>query len=315
MTTRIPGRWLDTYAATSMREQLTRYRKLLILPTLALSAGGYLFGLSFADNQLHAATLGAADLDGDGLVDVQESILMTDAFLADSDGDGFSDLEEFSRGSDPTQFGEVPASPDATIAMTGRAQSGVFRAVIALFVPGGNLSGATVSFGAMVGGVLIPLDPILLFGGASLSVIPGSNGSDAIYLLETPIHESLIHALGHCALYATYASPGATGAEAASAINVVGINGVVAQVIGTQGGTGSTYRPLADDPDIPVNWTPAQVCVQNLTTIGAVGAVLQQQVDSAQCEPISADGYCPPDCSNLTGTTREIIDPLGLIGG
>jgi len=299
-----------------MREQLfSRSRKLLILPTLALSAGGYFFGLSLAEGQLLAAPLGSQDLDGDGLVDVQESILQTDAFLADSDGDGFSDLEEFSRGSDPILYSSWPATPDAAVAMTGRVQSGVFRAVTALFVPGGSLSGATVSFGAMVGGVMIPLDPLLLFSGASLSVAPGSTPGDAIYLLETPFPEALILALGQSALYATYSSAGASTVETASAINLVGINGVVAQIVAGQTGTGSTYRPLADDPDIPASWTPARVCVQNLTTIGVVGAILQQQVDSASCEPISTDAYCPPDCSNLTGTIQEIVDPLGLIGG
>ena len=83
----------------------------------------------------------------------------------------------------------------------------------------------------------------------------------------------------------------------------------------TSGGSGSVYRPLVDDPDIPVTWNPAQVCVQNLTTVGVVGAVLQQQVDTSYCDPIAADSYCPPDCSNLTGTVQELVDPLGLIGG
>lgn len=289
--------------------------KLLILPCLALTAGGYLFGLSFEESQLSAAPLGSLDLDQDGLVDAQESILLTDAFQADSDGDGFSDLEEFSRGSDPTVFAETPGAPVGALAMTGRAQNGVFRAVTALYVPGGSLAGATVSFGALAGGKMAPLDPMLFFTGANLTVIPTGTGNDLIYVLETPVPESLIFALGSASFFATYASPGATTVEAATAINLLGVNGVVAQIVGGTAGAGSTYRPLADDPDIPATWTPAQVCVQNLTTVGVVGSVLQQVVDSAACEPIQSDSYCPPDCTNLTGTTRELIDPLGLIGG
>jgi hypothetical protein len=293
----------------------SRIGKLLILPCLALSAGGYLFGLSFEEGQLAAAPLGSADLDGDGLVDVQESILKTNAFAADSDGDGYSDLEEFSRGSDPTLITDIPVVSNGSVAMTGRVQSGVFRAVTALYVPGGSLVGASVSFGALIGGTLVPLDPLLLFAGANLSIVPTGTGSDAIYLLETPIPESLVLALGNSAIYATYSPPGATTVETASAINLMAINGVVTQITGGTGGTGTTYRPLSDDPDIPATWTPAQVCVQNLSTVGVVGAVLQQQVDSAACESLETNAYCPPDCSNLTGTTQEIIDPLGLIGG
>lgn len=274
-----------------------------------------MFGLSFQEDQLAAAPLGSLDLDGDGLVDVQESILQTDAFQTDSDGDGFSDLEEFSRGSDPTLFADVPATPDAAVAMTGRAQNGTFRAVTALYVPGGSLAGATVSFGVLAGGVMAPLDPLLLFAGANLTVVPTGTGSDVVYLLETPMPESLIFALGSVSFYATYASAGSPTVETAAAINLETVNGVVTQIAGGTSGPGSTYRPLADDPDIPANWTPAQVCVQNLTTVGVVGSVLQQVVDSASCEPIQSDSYCPPDCSNLTGTTRELIDPLGLIGG
>ena len=290
--------------------------KPLVLPALALTAGGFLLGHGLADDSgLMASPLGTADMDNDGLVDVQESILQTDLLSADSDLDGFSDLEEFARGSDPQSFADVPQVGGEMIAMTGRAQAGVFRAVTALYVPGGDLTGSTVTFGALVGGTMLHLDPMLFFAGASLTVQAGSNPGDAIYLLETPIPESLIMALGSTGLFATYTPPGGAVVAHASALNMQGINGVVSQVVSNVGSGGGIYRPLVDDPDIPVTWTPAQVCVQNLSTVGVVGAVLQQQVDSSFCDPISADSYCPPDCANLTGTIREIVDPLALIGG
>ena len=293
--------------------------KPLALPVLALSAGAFLFGLELeASPELLAMTTGVSDHDGDGLVDVQETILRTDSLAADSDLDGFSDLEEFARGSDPTLFASVPGPDAVSIAMTGRAKDGVFRAVTALYVAGGDLTGASLTFGVLLGGQLVPLDPMLFFAGANLSVLPAATAGDQIYLLETPFPEPLVMALGSTGIFATYTTPGSAVVTHATALNLQGINGVVAQVVqtsGTPGGSGSLYRPLADDPDIPVTWDPAQVCVQDLTTVGVVGAVLQQQVDDAFCDPIAADSYCPPDCTNLTGQLQELIDPLALIGG
>ena len=229
---------------------------------------------------------------------------------------GASVLEEFARGSDPQVFASTPGTVDPAVAMTGRAVSGVFRAVTALYVPGGDLTGAHLGFGALVAGNLVALDPMMLFTGASLTVQPGANPGDLVYLLETPIPESLVLALGSTGLYATFTPAGSSSVAHATSLNLKGINGVVSQVVQTtSGGSGSVYRPLVDDPDIPVTWNPAQVCVQNLTTVGVVGAVLQQQVDTSYCDPIAADSYCPPDCSNLTGTVQELVDPLGLIGG
>jgi len=289
-----------------------------VLPALALSAGAFLLGSNLgAEPELLAAATMSTDMDGDGLVDVQESILNTDLLSPDSDLDGFSDLEEFARGSDPQLFASTPLTAEPALSMTGRAESGIFRAVTALYVPGGDLTGSHVGFGALVAGNLVPIDPMLFFVGASFSVQPGASSGDLIYLLESPIPESLIMSLGSTGLFATFTQAGSAVTTHASALNLKGINGVVSQVVQSPGSGGSSgvYRPLADDPNIPLTWNPAQGCVQTLSTVGVVGAVLQQQVDNAQCDPITADSYCPPDCSNLTGTLQELVDPLGLIGG
>lgn len=299
-----------------MREpNSARDHKLLILPALALAAGGYLFGQSFQADALAAEPLDLADMDGDGLVDAQEKILSTSLSSADLDDDGFSDLEEFARGTNPN-IADGPLPNVASLAMSGRVTDNVFKAVTALYVPDGNLIGDSITFGIQIAGNMIPINPMLLFVGAKLTTVgvgdPESNA--VVYLLETPIPESLVLALGNVGIYATYADQGATFVQQAASLNLVAINGVIAQIVSTPGGGGS-YRPLTDGPDLPATWSPAQICVQTLETIGAIGPVLQQEVVDASCEDVTTDSYCPPDCVNLVGSTHDVVDPLGLIGG
>ena len=49
-----------------------------------------------------------ADLDGDGLSNLQEAMLGTDPLKADTDDDGFQDGEEHGQNSDPLNSGQVP---------------------------------------------------------------------------------------------------------------------------------------------------------------------------------------------------------------
>ena len=288
----------------------------MILPALALAAGGYLFGASLEIEAMEAAPTNSEDMDEDGLVDIQEKILSTSLSDPDSDGYGFDDLEEFSRGMDPMVADDPQTLPaaEASLAMTGRVQDHVFKAVTALYVPDGDLNGDSITFGIQIQGQLIPMNPMLLFVGAKITAVPGKAPNSMIYLLETPVPESIVLALGNVGLYATYSDAGATVVEKAASLNLVAVNGVVAQIVPTAGGCGS-YRPLTDGPDLPATWTPAQLCVQTLETVGVIGPVIQQEVTDASCQTFSTDSYCPPDCVNLIGSTHDVVDPIGLIGG
>ena len=58
------------------------------------------------------------DSDGDGLPDVLERALGTDALKKDTDGDGYADLEEIKSGFNPLdKTSEAKLSPDAFAAM------------------------------------------------------------------------------------------------------------------------------------------------------------------------------------------------------
>ena len=295
-----------------MRDSLSA-KPSVILPALALAAGSFLFGQSFQPDTLAAAPVDSLDLDSDGLVDVQEKILATSLEHVDSDQDGFTDLEEFSRGTDPLLDLDFPASNTPSLAMTGRVVDDVFKAVTALYVPHESMvPHSTIDFGIQYAGMLIPINPMLLFVGAQLTTVDvGTTGK--IYLLETPVPESVVLALGNVGLYATYSTPGATSVEHAATLNLFVVNGIIAQVVSTP--TGSSYRPLTEGPDLPATWSPAQVCVQTLETVGVIGPILQQEVIDASCQQVSADSYCPPDCVNLVGSTHDVVDPIGLIGG
>jgi hypothetical protein len=75
------------------------------------------------------------------------------------------------------------------------------------------------------------------------------------------------------------------------------------------------YMPLPlSEGDNPVNWVPGEICVQQSSPVGSAGAVLTQEVTSAECQ----DGWeaaCPPSCASSVGTTFTTIDPAVLIGG
>jgi len=292
--------------------------KSLLIPSMALAIGGFVFGHTLGESQeLSAATYIYIDMDGDGLADYQESILGTDPFDVDTDRDGFSDIEELARGTNPLATLDLPGPiSEASLASTGRSEDGVFRAVNTFYVPAGELPGSSVSFGVLINGQTALLDPLLFFTGAILSVQPAANGLDSIYTLETPIPESLILALGNASLFTTFTPANGTSVAKATALNLTGINGVVCQVkdVASSTGLSTQFLPLSDGPDIPITWTPAKICTQDLHTVGVVGAVLQQQIDSAECTVMGQDSYCPPDCSSLAGTIVNVIDPLALIG-
>ncbi|MFT4709078.1 MAG: hypothetical protein ACI9D0_001295 [Bacteroidia bacterium] len=292
--------------------------KSLLIPTMALAVGGFVFGHTLGESpELSAATYVLIDIDGDGLADQQESILGTDAFDPDTDGDGFYDVEELARGTDPLAILDAPGPiPEASLGSTGRTDDGVFRVVNTFYVPAGELQGASIAFGVMINGEIAHLDPLLFFTGASLTVQSASNGLDFIYTLETPIPESLVLSLGSASIFTTFTPAGASTVAKATALNLTSINGVICHVQNATSATGlaTQYLPLTDGPEIPITWTPARICTQDLHTIGVVGAVLQQQIDSADCTVMGQDSYCPPDCSSLAGTIVNVIDPLALVG-
>jgi hypothetical protein len=255
----------------------------------------------------------SSDDDGDGLVLLQEQIMGSDPNVADTDMDGYSDLEELARNSDPLDAGVIPAGIIPDVGMQARIDAGVLHALIAVYLPGSNPTGIQFEVGARIGAAIYELPPEVYLAGAHVNALPGANPSDAIVIIDSGYPEGVLHALGSLSLCATLVPNGGTQVESAAAVNLLSHGGVAVAIQAAPGGTGSLYRPLGGDDSIPSSWLPEQACVQEQEVVGQDGPMLIKEVTAASCD--DADGYCPPDCSGLVGTTVTEIDPLGLIGG
>ena len=77
-----------------------------------------------------------------------------------------------------------------------------------------------------------------------------------------------------------------------------------------------SYKPLGGTvTPPPSSWSSGQVCSQTMATAGVSGAVVTQEVVSADCSS-GWDSYCNGlACLATVGSTIQIIDPVGLIGG
>jgi hypothetical protein len=266
------------------------------------------------------------DMDGDGLSAVMELILLTSDGDSDTDGDGFIDPLEVSFGSDPSQAASRPEGAlFGAIGMCAHASDGMLNLVTAIYVPNGTLPSIKFEMGVRVAGLMIPLPPDVYNVGAALVEVPINGTPDKVFVFQTPLPVYPLQVFGTASIYTTIAA-NFLGAPviAASALNLLSTEGTVLQLLAvpsqsaassssTSGAGPSMYRPLSSPGGVPPSWTSGQICVQQTQTVGSSGAVEVQQVVSASCQPY--DGYCPASCPNLVGTTIEVVNPLGLIGG
>ncbi len=321
------------------RSQLSR-----VLPVLAPAAAIAALGALWAWEWNHPAELLAhenpytIDFDDDGLVDAQEPILGTNGVRADSDEDGYSDLEEFARGTSPLFPQDTPAVERLHIGLTCRGGDENLHAVLAVYLPHGNLRDVGVDGGVLINGNrYLSLSQLILISNARLRFYGAAKPNAKIVVFDLPFSPRYVRALGELSLFGVVRhTPGGTIASA-DAKRLVAFGSVIALQMqnplilttgGLQGGTttgagsstglnlGSIYVPL------PVGgsnggesyWSPGQVCVQQTQTVALSGATLTQEVVAAECQ-LGWDGFCPPDCSSSVGNTYTTLDPTLLIGG
>ncbi|MEW6073429.1 MAG: hypothetical protein AB1726_12675 [Planctomycetota bacterium] len=267
---------------------------------------------------LAAAGTPSADSDGDGLVDLQEEVLLTDPDRPDTDGDSYSDLEEIARQTDPCNKFSWPSSGGPKVGMAARVEGGTLTLVSAFFVEGSSFVEFDYEFGMAIQGLAIPLDLWQYAGITRLSILAVHGGAGKILLLQTSVPESLVLSLGFLSLWAVHEGDATSGVRSAATLNLVAVGGTMARLEPApqkiQGGVETILRPLAADDGIPTDWTGGQICWQQSSVVGANGASLVFQVDSAGCEQM--DTYCSPsDCEATVGATYETIDPGALVGG
>jgi hypothetical protein len=252
-----------------------------------------------------------------------EAILVTSDTQQDSDGDGFIDPLEVSFGSDPAQAASRPEGSllGAVGMCANESNDGILNVATAIYVPGGVLPNIKFKMGVRIAGLMIALPPDVYNATSTLVEVPIFGSPDKVFVFQSPLPAYPLAVFGSASLYTTI-SANAPGAPviAAAALNLLSFDDTVLELINMptlaapSGSTGgSLYRPLSGGGSVPSGWTAGQVCVQQTQTVGQAGAVEIQQVVSASCQPY--DGYCPSSCPSLVGTTIEIVNPLGLIGG
>ena len=115
----------------------TDYELLMLQPeTKWVGSRAFTTGRSGASSALGEVLIGDfdfSDLDGDGLGDIAELILGTDASSADTDGDGIADTAEFDQGLDPLGGFGFPTGLIASLSLPGEAN--------AVVVEGSSLAG------------------------------------------------------------------------------------------------------------------------------------------------------------------------------
>jgi hypothetical protein len=319
-----------------------------------LATGGFVLGLELGTPEsLRAAPLSTDDTDGDGLVDVLETVRWMDPYQADSDGDGFSDLEELARHGDPQDAASLPRSPTSgsDVGIASFSVGSELHTLLAFYGEGPALFQRELSVGVAVFGQLFELPPSVYLQNASVAVLPAAGPAANLIVVDTVAPVGLLHALGSYSVYATLADMGGP-VDTADTLNLVSGPGYVplelvtppswflphgdetyvaiqsqATVPGVSGigggghppppptptGTG-IYRPLVPGGGVPVTWSQGEVCVQQTTsTGGGGGAMTRHLVQSASCQ--EADGSCSSVCTSLTGGIVETLDPISLIGG
>lgn len=308
----------------------------LAVPAAALVAVGILSTLEFAGaSKLDAAPVQRPrDPDADGLTNLQETVLGTNRFQADTDGDGYSDLEELARKSSPIFAESTPANARMRVGMSCAGGESRLHALIALYLPDGTLRNKSVKAGIIVGDRAIPISDAYLANHCKLVMRAAQDPNARIAVLDFPILPRLVRGFGDVSMYVTLGDSSQGIVQAADSIHLIAIGSqIVLQVANpmilgtgslsgtgqqTGGGTGSgsigsIYVPLPIGND-QIAWTAGQVCVQQTNLIGVSGAMMTQQVVSAECQE-GWDGYCPSNCAATVGNTYTTVDPVTLIGG
>jgi hypothetical protein len=285
---------------------------------------------------LHAASVTDDDADHDGLCDRFEKVLGTYLFLTDSDQDGFTDAEEFARQwlpGDGTQG--TLSNQHVQVSFGAYGGDGMVHLVIGVYSLDATQHDKIFEIGKITRDVLEALPTQQWLANATWNVIPGAAPGSTVSLIDIPISPRLVRNWQDASLYVTLRIQAAGTVAAADSIRLRYIDGVVVlvkQELFTGGATtaaltagphtaaaprqgSGTFVPLPlSGDDLPGSWTPGAICFQTTVPVSAQGAMITQEVISADCQA-GFDGACPPSCLASTGSTFTTVDPVVLIGG
>lgn len=311
--------------------------KSTLLPLAILAvAGSAVWTSALHSRELRAAPASnISDPDLDGLVSAQELVQGTNPYRVDTDTDGYSDLEEFARHSSPLFPQQVPAGNRIRVGMSFRGGTTELHAIVAVYLPDGDLREREVQAGLLVGQRLVTFSQSYVLEHARLSLYDAHAPGARVVVIDMPVSPRYVYAYGNISAFATVRDMPTGTVRAADSVHLLafgrtivmqmpnpmllsagGLSGSGQPIGGSgQAAIGSIYVPLPiGSGSDPTTWTPSQVCVQQTMIIAVNGAQITQEVVSAECQE-GWDGFCPPSCTGTVGNTFDTVDPVALIGG
>ena len=261
------------------------------------------------------------DRDGDGLDDALEAGQFSSADSVDSDNDGWNDAEELARGSLATAAASQPTDHQTSIGSSAYMRAGKLHVALACYLRGGSLTNAELKVGICAAGRMVLLAPSGYAHHATVTTVPTKTPGELLVVTDIIVPYAPLVRLKAMSIFATLQV--GDFQHAATAIDLVMQGGTpmvlldpaqVAPSAYEQLGPGLLHRPLGGSTP-PITWSSGEICFQHLESVGTHGAVVTQEVTSASC--ISGwDGYCDASsCASSVGTTVDLVDPAGLIGG
>jgi hypothetical protein len=305
---------------------------------LAVLGGFGAFGAFQPEGTLLAAQSGgqpAADRDGDGLPDELELGLGASPDLVDTDADSFSDAEEFVRGSAYSKHWLTPAAfGDQEIQLGAYLRNDVLHVCVGIYLEDGVLHDKNFTFGSTLAGKSKTHSFLDFIRNGQVAVLPASTSSGVIVLVDNVVSSRPLLRFGSQSFFATLAKGGKV--LASSALNLVASKGYITEVAvvtravpppttapPTSFSSTNTmassyadilYKPLGGQGP-PDGWNAGQICLQTIEVVGAVGALITQEIVDADCVG-GFDGFCDTtNCIGSIGDTLDLIDPGVLIGG
>lgn len=266
------------------------------------------------------------DMDADGLVDRQERVLGTNEASPDTDGDHYSDTEEFARGSLPLYAAVIPQSIGLHAGITARGEADGLHALIAVYLPDSNFRSVDLQVGTVSGSRLVFIPRLMLETRGTIEFAAADLPTASIALLDFRFPRNWVDRTGHLTMFATVGHAGSGTVDSVAVMELFNIGGVItlaapdptslpAANFSAAASGGTVYRPLTTGgDDTPRGWTIEEVCFQQSQPVGVSGAIITNEVVSAECQS-GWDGSCPGTCASSVGSTYTSIDPAALIGG
>lgn len=288
---------------------------------LGLSGAAFLATLVSAPAELRADGEIASDLDGDGLSNILEGGLASSPDLVDTDGDGWNDAEELARHSLATIQGSIPGDCTDSVGVQASIVQSKLNITAAVFLASTPFNASALELGFYAGGRWVPLPTAVYASSMTLTTVPTFEPGQTLIVVNAVLPMFPLTRTGAMSIFAKLRVNGTVVSAASVDLKLrqqipmqVLTPSQVSPLAQAQLGGGLLYRPLGG-AQIPASWTSGEICFQRLESVGSHGAVVTQEVTSANCIT-GWDGYCDSgSCAASVGTTVDLVDPAALIGG